>query len=227
MKKLSAIPAMAVLGAVAFAIGPEAALERTAWYGQNSLRFELAGKIVYIDPVGVKSDEKADAILITHDHGDHYSAGDVARLSKDGTIVYAAFAAPNAKKIAPGQKVKVGDVEIEAVPAYNVKKTQFHPKSKGYCGFLIRAEGVAVYVAGDTERIPEMKKIVCDLAFLPLGQTYTMGSVDEAVEAAVDVRAKIAVPVHFGAYEGTAEDAARFVAEVKKRGAAAAVLAKR
>ena len=72
-----------------------------------------------------------------------------------------------------------------------------------------------VYDAGDTERVPEMKDIACDVAFLPLGQTYTMGSPAEAAQAALDVKARIAVPFHFGLYEGSEADAAEFARLLK------------
>ena len=154
--------------------------------------------------------EKADLILITHDHGDHYSPADIKKLSGPTTIVLVGFDGSSFERIRPGDRRTFGDLSIEAVPAYNVVKTQFHPQSAGYCGFILSASALRLYDAGDTERIPEMKAIDCDVAFLPLGQTYTMGSVAEAAQAALDVKAKIAVPIHFGLYEGSEADAKEF-----------------
>jgi L-ascorbate metabolism protein UlaG (beta-lactamase superfamily) len=77
-------------------------------------------------------------------------------------------------------------------------------------GYIVEIDGVKVYHAGDTERIPEMKNIDCDIALLPLGQTYTMNSVEEAAEAALDTGAEVAIPIHYGMYEGTKEDAEKF-----------------
>jgi L-ascorbate metabolism protein UlaG (beta-lactamase superfamily) len=180
------------------------------WYGQSSLRIELGGKLIWLDPVKVTAGEKADLILITHDHADHYSPADIGRLSGPSTIVLAGFDAPGSSRIRPGDKKSFGELTIEAVPAYNVVKTQCHPESAGYCGFILSAGGMRLYDAGDTERIPEMKSMSCDVVFLPLGQTYTMNSVAEAAAAAIDVKAKLAVPFHFGLYEGTEADAREF-----------------
>lgn len=205
---LSSLVAMAA--AHAAAIGPEELDRMVQWYGQSSLRMELAGKVVWLDPVGVAVTEKADLILITHDHGDHYSPADVKKLSGPSTIVLAGFDSPSLTRIRPGDTKSFGGLTVEAVSAYNAVKKQFHPKSAGYCGFVLSDGAVRLYAAGDTERIPEMKAIRCDVAFLPLGQTYTMNSVAEAAEAALDVKASVAVPIHFGTGEGKEADAQEF-----------------
>jgi L-ascorbate metabolism protein UlaG (beta-lactamase superfamily) len=227
-KELLAVVALAAgFSAKAPALAPDEALKGVAWYGQSSLRIELGGLLIWIDPVGVSVSEKADLILITHDHQDHYSEADVRKLSGPSTLVLAGFAAPGAQRMRPGDKKKIGELEIEALPAYNIVKARNHPKSALYCGFVLSAEGVRLYDAGDTERIPEMKAVSCDIVFLPLGQTYTMNSVDEAVQAALDVKAAIAVPIHYGLYEGTARDADGFVAALRAKGVQALRLTKR
>lgn len=212
--------------ALAAAATPQDILKKIGWYGQSSLRLELAGKVVWIDPVGIGVDEEADLILVTHDHGDHFSPADIEALKGPATVVLTAFASDYGR-IKVGDVREFGGLSVTAVPAYNIVKDGFHPKSKGYCGFVLEAEGVKIYAAGDTERIPEMKAIRCDIAFLPLGQTYTMGSVDEAVQAALDVKAKIAVPYHYGLYEGSEADADAFVAALKAKGVRALKLEKR
>jgi L-ascorbate metabolism protein UlaG (beta-lactamase superfamily) len=209
-----------------FALTPQEALQKIGWYGQSSLRIVLGGKLIWIDPVGVPVDEKADIILVTHSHSDHFSVPDIKKLSGPGTVVLAAFDGAGMTRIKPGDVKQSGALTIEAVPAYNVVKTQNHPKSALWCGFILSAEGVRIYDAGDTERIPEMKDISCDIVFLPLGQTYTMNSVDEAVQAALDVKAKIAIPFHYGLYEGTEKDADAFVAALTAKGVQALRLKK-
>jgi L-ascorbate metabolism protein UlaG (beta-lactamase superfamily) len=91
-----------------------------------------------------------------------------------------------------------------------VVKTNYHPKENNWIGYIIDVDGVLVYHAGDTERIPEMRNMIVDIALLPLGQTYTMNSVEEAAEAAIDINPSIAVPIHYGMYEGSVEDALKF-----------------
>ena len=85
-----------------------------------------------------------------------------------------------------------------------------HKRNDDFAGYILTVGQSRIYHAGDTERIPEMKNIDCDIALLPLGQTYTMNSVEEAAEAAMDTGAEIAIPIHYGMYEGTKEDALEF-----------------
>lgn len=191
------------------------------WNGhQASVRITSGKKILYIDPYTISENaHDADIILITHSHQDHLSPGDIAKLVKKETV----FVAPGdcAPKIEakfktkvlvskPGMTHTIGDLQIEAVPAYNVVKTKYHPSKNNWVGYIVTVDGVRIYHAGDTERIPEMKAFSCDIALLPLGQTYTMNSVAEAAEAALDTGAKIAIPIHYGTYEGTVEDAYTF-----------------
>ena len=96
--------------------------------------------------------------------------------------------------LAAGERTEVGEVTIEAVPAYNVSKT-YHPKSAGGLGFIVTWGEERLYFAGDTDRIPEMAEIECDVALLPIGGTYTM-DVEEAVQAAADISPRVAVPMH-------------------------------
>ena len=116
----------------------------------------------------------------------------------------------NITPVSPGDKVTIAGTEIEAVPMYNVEKTQYHPMENAWTGFIINIGGTRVYHAGDTERIPEMKELNCDIAMVPLGQVYTMNSVEEAAEAVLDTGAEIAIPIHYGMYEGSADDAKKF-----------------
>ena len=105
-----------------------------------------------------------------------------------------------------GDTLKFENFEIETVPAYNVVKTDCHPKENLWLGYVIKYQERSLYYTSDTELIPEMEKITADIIFLPLGQVYTMNSVAQAVEVINLVGAKIAVPIHYGKYEGTLED---------------------
>ncbi len=188
-----------------------------SWYGQGCLAIPVGKILIYVDPFGIDAAhaKKADLILITHEHSDHYSKADIMPLLKASTQIRAPFIPTHkelsrAKLLASGTSMTYKGIKIEAVPAYNIVKVGNHPKSRSWVGFILSINGIRVYVAGDTERIPEMKAIKADIVFLPLGQTYTMGSVEEAAQAALDCGARIAIPCHYGMYEGKEEDAQAF-----------------
>lgn len=188
------------------------------WLGQATVKIKYSGNVIYVDPYQLKSTDKADLILITHDHQDHLSLQDIAKIAGPDTRFVVAEACAeklmqqgykNVLSLLPGKQTSLFGIDIQAVPAYNLAK-QMHPKSKNYVGYIIDFKGIRVYHTGDTERIPEMEEIRCDIILLPLGQTYTMNSVEEAVGAVLDTHASIAIPIHFGLYEGTDEDAVKF-----------------
>jgi L-ascorbate metabolism protein UlaG (beta-lactamase superfamily) len=193
-------------------------VENIQWYGQASVRILGAGKVIYIDPYLITDKDVADYIFITHSHGDHFSIDDIKKIVNNYTKIYAPKECcqkliregfVNCKEVIPGQSLNLDGVKVKVVPAYNIVRT-FHPKEKKFVGYVLTIEGLKIYHPGDTERIPEMKAIQCDIAFMPLGQTYTMQNVEEAVNAVLDVKAKVAIPIHFGMYEGTQNDAALF-----------------
>lgn len=195
------------------------------WLGQATVRISYKGQVIYIDPYQLKSADSADLILITHDHGDHLSLPDIAKIAGPGTRFVVAAACvdklheagyKNIRSVVPGSKIDVEGIKINAVPAYNLVR-QMHPKSRNYVGFVIDFGGITVYHTGDTERIPEMKQITCDIILLPLGQTYTMNSIEEAAGAVLDTKARIAIPIHWGLYEGSAEDAKDFGELLRKK----------
>ncbi len=179
------------------------------------------GPIIYIDPAVLPATTPADAdfILITHNHGDHQELASINRIRKPGTVIYSsppgvpalmtALAGVTINAVTPGQRFTIGGIEVETVPMYNVTRTN-HPRAMNFVGYVVTVGGVRVYAAGDTERIPEMKNFTADIALLPLGQTFTMRSVQEAADAAVDLRARIAIPYHYGRGEGTIADAGTF-----------------
>lgn len=182
------------------------------WLGHDT--FKLTGsKTIYFDPYEIKGTGAADIICVTHDHFDHCVPDDIKKLQGPQTVVVApadcaAKIAGNVKTIKPGEKLTVEGVEIEAVPAYNTNK-KFHPKANGWIGYIITLDGTRIYHAGDTDRIPEMKKVKADIALLPVSGTYVM-TADEAVQAALDINPKIAIPMHYGSIVGDANDAQQF-----------------
>ena len=112
------------------------------------------------------------------------------------------------RKVVSGDVLEIQGIKIQVVPAYNVGK-QFHPQERGDVGYVVTVDGVIYYHAGDTDRIPEMTKIQTDVAFLPVGGTYTMDA-EAAAPAAKDVQAKVAVPMHWGSVVGSKKDAEAF-----------------
>jgi L-ascorbate metabolism protein UlaG (beta-lactamase superfamily) len=193
--------------------------KKISWFGQSTIRIKTDSLTIYLDPFRIQQAEAADIILITHDHHDHFDPPSIAKLATDRTIIvmpsscresYQEIKVKNIRYLSPGEITNIGKIAVKAVPAYNIKKAKYHPKSKNYLGYVLNIGGIRIYHAGDTERIPEMKKFQCDIACLPLGQTYTMSSVQEAADAALDVKARIAIPIHYGLYEGSNEDAVKF-----------------
>jgi L-ascorbate metabolism protein UlaG (beta-lactamase superfamily) len=198
----------------------EGLLGRLHWLGHASFRLD-GPPTIYFDPWNLKGRlPQADVVLISHEHHDHCSPEDVARISGPGTVIVASTGAVprlrgNVRALRPGERTTVAEVEIEAVPAYNVDKFRspgvpFHPQEAGHVGYVVTVEGVRLYFAGDTDHIPEMADIRCDVALLPVGGTYTMDA-QEAAQAAADIGPQVAVPMHWGAgVVGTRRDAERF-----------------
>ncbi len=178
-------------------------------------------KVIYIDPFKIDKDYKdADIIFITHDHYDHYSEEDIDKIKKENTIIVApeelitkllnkGFQKNYIITVKPNKKYQVEGIEFETIPAYNIKK-QFHPKENEWVGYIIKLNGIKYYIAGDTDITEENKKVKCDVAFVPVGGTYTMDA-KEAATLVNEIKPKIAVPIHYGSIVGTKEDAINFL----------------
>lgn len=186
------------------------------WFGHDT--FCIAGsKKIYIDPFQLKRKDTADIILITHTHYDHFSPDDIAKLTGADTATIGPHDAVgkvnHLKTMQPGDMIELKGITIEAVPAYNVGK-KFHPKSNNWLGFVITIDNTRIYHAGDTDHIPEMKTLKnIDIALLPVSGTYVM-TAQEAVQAAREIRPKLAIPMHYGSIVGTIHDAENFKREL-------------
>lgn len=188
------------------------------WLGHDSFRLD-GPPVVYFDPWKLHGDARvADVVLVSHEHHDHCSPADVSKISGPDTKVLASTPAaarlPGARALEPGDRLSVAGIEVEAVPAYNIDKFRspgvpFHPKAANHVGFVVTMTGVRLYFAGDTDHIPEMADISCNVALLPVSGTYVM-TVEEAVLAARTLKPEIAIPMHYGAGIGTADDGHRF-----------------
>ena len=196
---------------------------KISWLGHDSFKI-MNGKTVIIDPFKIRqTTDKADILLISHEHFDHFSLDDIKKVVNENTTIVTILAVKKelsslkvreVKAVKPGDKLKLGEISIEVVPAYNLNKFRepgrvFHPKEDGKAGFIIGIKGVRVYHAGDTDIIPEMKGLKPDVALLPVSGTYVM-TAEEAAQAVKMVEPKLAIPMHYGVIVGTEQDAQRF-----------------
>jgi L-ascorbate metabolism protein UlaG (beta-lactamase superfamily) len=187
------------------------------WLGHSAFRIEDNNTQIYVDPFKLPPNlPKADIIFITHAHYDHFSVEDIAKIKKDSTIIVAtkdvtSKIGKGTVSVVPGQNYVVGSLKVMTVPAYNLDK-KFHPKGNNWVGYIITlSNGQKIYHAGDTDFIPEMRKVITDIALLPCGGTYTM-TAEQAAEAANIFKPKVLIPMHWGEVVGSKADAE----EVKK-----------
>ena len=198
------------------------------WFPPSWIQIKTKDSIIYIDPAYLRTYftkyphkiefskwpdpidglpeklEKADIILLTHDHADHCKKVTVDRLRKKNTIVYGPKRCikkigNDIRVVEPGEEISFGKIKIKATDAYNTKEgsstQKVHHKGNGV-GYLITANGKTIYHAGDTDFIPEMKQLgPIDVALLPIGGTYTM-DINDAVKAAMAIKPATVIPMH-------------------------------
>ena len=178
-------------------------------------------KVIYIDPFKIEKEyNDADIIFITHDHYDHYSEEDIEKVYKDNTIIVIpekllskvlekGFKKEYIITVKPNQTYMANGIKFETIPAYNINKN-FHPKENEWVGYVIEINNYRYYIAGDTDETPENKTVKCDVAFVPVGGTYTM-NFKEAANLINEIKPKIAVPIHYGSIVGKKQDAIDFI----------------
>lgn len=189
------------------------------WLGHDS--FRLTGeKVVYIDPVKIQGGPVADVILLTHDHFDHFVLDDVNKVRGDKTLVvgpeqFRGKIEGNVTFVKVGDKLDANGVPVEVVAAYNVREDRqgFHPKHYGGVGYIVTLNGTRIYHTGDTDEIPEMADIKCDIMLVPVSGVYVM-TADEAAKAVNLVKPKLAIPMHWDDIVGTWQDANEFKEKV-------------
>ena len=191
------------------------------WTGHAGFKITYESKKIYIDPYKLSKEHEnvsdADVVLITHNHFDHLSIEDLKNIVNETTVIVSAheclsqLKSLNVKEsigIDPRNSVRVNDLKIETVPAYNVDK-EFHPKNDKKIGFIVEFGNDRLYHIGDSDIIPEMKDTNSNIALVPVSGTYVM-TAEEASKAINElINPKIAIPMHYGTIVGNKEDAIR------------------
>jgi L-ascorbate metabolism protein UlaG (beta-lactamase superfamily) len=211
-------------------------LERFTWYKQSAYRWKGDRLVVYIDPWGLTGElPQADLVLITHYHYDHFSPagafrdparsfapkgdGDLAKIVGPKTVLVAprdvaAELSGNVKAVKPGDRIDAAGLTVETVPAYNTvqERLEAHPQRNGWVGYILELGGHTYYHAGDTDHLPDLERVKADVAFVPVGGSFTMDA-KEAAGLVKRIKPKLAVPMHYGFVVGEPGEGERFKRE--------------
>ena len=186
----------------------------------SAIRIVADNKVIYVDPYGLKEKyNDASYICITHSHFDHFSPEDIKKVKNNESIIIITediyvdvlklgFKENKIVIVEPNKKYQINGLLLETISAYNIDKG-FHPKENGWVGYIFNFEYERIYVAGDTDIIPENLNVKCDLAFVPVGGTYTM-DYSEAAKLVKKIQPTIVVPTHYGSVVGSQQDAKNF-----------------
>lgn len=184
------------------------------WINHASFRIAAEDGVLYIDPWKLPDEpHDADLVFVSHDHFDHCSPEDIARVAREDTAIVAPESAleklHDARGVTPGENIYIKDIQVETVAAYNISKS-YHPRANNWCGAVFTVDGKRIYYAGDTDLIPEMSDLTdVDVALLPIGGTYTL-SADEAAEACGKIGCRAAIGYHWGDIVGDESDLEKF-----------------
>ncbi len=181
---------------------------------QSSIKI-TGEKIIYFDPLKIEENHDADIIFITHTHWDHFSKEDILKIKKENTIIIGPrdikedsltmnFQEQNIITMVPNEKLKIDNVTVHTVPAYN-KNKQYHPKTNNWIGYVVTINNTIYYIMGDTDALEENEHQNCDYLFIPIGGTYTMNA-KEAAKFTNDIDPKKVIPIHYGLVVGTKDD---------------------
>ena len=200
-------------------------LEKTEVLCHSSIKI-TKGSIIYFDPFKINKEyHDADIIFITHSHYDHYSEEDINKVRKKDTQIVApldlldnlltlGFTKDSITLVKPNENYTVKGLSFKTIPAYNTNKN-FHPKANNWVGYLVTIDNITYYIAGDTDITTENKQVKCDVAFVPVGGTYTMDN-KEAAKLINEIKPKVAIPIHYGKIIGNISDGQNFAKLINK-----------
>ena len=175
---------------------------------------------IFIDPFELNEDyDNADYIFITHSHYDHFSEEDILKIKNDNTIIVIpkdlkdsvlklGFKIDKMIIVEPNKEYNIDGIKFKTISAYNINKT-FHPKVNNWVGYIITVNDIRYYIAGDTDNTLEARNVSCDVAFVPVGGTFTM-TYEEAARLINEIKPVIAIPIHYGSIVGSKSDAVNF-----------------
>ena len=176
---------------------------------------------IFIDPFELNEDyDNADYIFITHSHYDHFSEEDILKIKNDNTIIVIpkdlkdsvlklGFKIDKMIIVEPNKEYNIDGIKFKTISAYNINKT-FHPKVNNWVGYIITINDIRYYIAGDTDNTIEARNVSCDVAFVPVGGTFTM-TYEDAANLVNEIKPAIAIPIHYGSIVGSESDAIHFV----------------
>ncbi|MBR6157511.1 MAG: MBL fold metallo-hydrolase [Lachnospiraceae bacterium] len=193
-------------------------------FRQNSICIGSGYGKIYIDPFQIEGQpEDAAFIFVTHDHYDHFSPEDIAKVAGKDTVLVVpekmkksvgktAGMVSRVETVIPEASYEIDGLKFETVPMYNIMKP-FHPKSAGWTGYILCIEDKRIYIAGDIDAIKEAKAVKCDVALIPIGGFYTMDA-KTAAGLVNEMRPAVAIPVHYGHLIGKPADGNVFAENV-------------
>ena len=185
---------------------------------QSSIKIE-SDKIIYFDPYKIENIKKdADLIFITHEHYDHYDINSIRNIMKPSTkiiipdsmasLVLSTFSPDKVIGVKPNEDYNIEDILFTTIPSYNLNK-QYHPKENNWVGYILNIDGELIYVAGDTDVTSLNRQVICDIALVPIGGTYTM-NIEEAASLINEIKPEAVIPTHYGCIVGKMEDGEEF-----------------
>lgn len=201
-------------------------LKNITLFCHNSIKLS-GSKIIYIDPYMIDKEYKdADYIFCTHGHYDHFSEEDIYKLMNEKTKIITVECTHGMARdlfkdeskiniVEPNNEYEIDDIRFKTVVAYN-KEKMYHQQKEKLVGYIIELDGLKYYIAGDTDAVDELFNIECDVAFLPVGGTYTM-DYEEAAELANKITATVVIPTHYGSIVGEKEDGEKFAKLVNNK----------